>query len=294
MTQDHLLDRIREEARSTAERKVASVLLEGYPARALTTVEALARQASVSAPTVLRFLAKAGFARFADFQAAVIADVERQLGSPLDNIRGPVAEPAPGHIYQQHLLMQAEALRLAAAQAVPADFDAMVELLVNPRATIKLLGGRYSQNLAQRFATQLGQLRAGVQFAPLTLGFTYDALVDSGPQDVFVIFDYRRYQAELLTFARAARQCGARICLFTDTWRSPIAEHADVILTSPDASTAPFGSRVVATAQIEALVAAVSQRSLESSRARLTRIEELRALGQPAAANPPPSPKPRT
>ncbi|MDR6870811.1 DNA-binding MurR/RpiR family transcriptional regulator [Bosea sp. BE125] len=274
-----LFDRIRSEARSTAERKVASVLLEGYPTRALATVEVLAKQASVSAPTVLRFLTKIGFSRFADFQAAAIADVERQLGSPLNNIRSEAPAEAPHHIYQRTLLMQAEALQVAAAQAMPAEFDAIVDLLVSPRATIKLLGGRYSQNLAQRLATQLGQLRPGVVFTPLTLGFAYDTLVDAGPQDVFVIFDYRRYQSELLTFARGVRQSGARLCLFTDTWRSPIAEHADAVLTSPDASTSPFGSRVVVTAQIEAIVAAISLRCRDSSRDRLARIEELRSLG---------------
>lgn len=279
-----LFDRIRSEARSTAERKVASILLEGYPTRALATVEVLAKQASVSAPTVLRFLAKIGFSRFADFQAAAIADVERQLGSPLNNIRPEASAEPPEHVYQRTLLMQAEALQIAAAQAMPAEFDAIVDLLVSPRATIKLLGGRYSQNLAQRLATQLGQLRPGVAFTPLVLGFAYDTLVDAGPQDVFVIFDYRRYQSELLTFARAARRSGARLCLFTDTWRSPIAEYADAVLTSPDASTSPFGSRVVATAQIEAIVAAVSLRCRDWSRDRLARIEELRNLG---AAEPP-------
>ena len=284
MSAPPLFDRIRSEARSTAERKVASTLLEGYPTRALATVEVLAKQASVSAPTVLRFLAKIGFSRFADFQAAAIADVERQLGSPLNNIRAEASAEPPEHVYQRTLLMQAEALQLAAAQAMPAEFDAIVDLLVSPRATIKLLGGRYSQNLAQRLATQLGQLRPGVAFTPLMLGFAYDGLVDAGPQDVFVIFDYRRYQSELLTFAREARRSGARICLFTDIWRSPIAEYADAVLTSPDASTSPFGSRVVATAQIEAIVAAVSQRCRDWSRDRLARIEELRKLG---AAEPP-------
>lgn len=274
-----LFDRIRSAARSTAERKVASVLLEGYPTRALSTVEVLAKQASVSAPTVLRFLTKIGYSRFADFQAAAIADVERQLGSPLNNIRSEAAAETPDHVYQRTLLLQAEALQLAASQAMPAEFDAIVDLLVNPKAAIKLLGGRYSQNLAQRLAVQLGQLRPAVTFVPLTLGFFYDPLVDAGAQDVFVIFDYRRYQAELLHFARAASRSGARICLFTDTWRSPIAEYSDAVLTSPDASTSPFGSRVVATAQIEAIIAAISHRTRDQSRQRLSRIEALRKLG---------------
>lgn len=279
MPPDHaLIPKIRDGAGSAAERKVASVLLEGYPARALGTVGALAQRASVSAPTVLRFLAKLGFPRFADFQAAVLADVERQMGSPLHNLAEEAADG--GHIYTRTLLMQAEALRSAAAQAVVGEFDTLAGLLADRRLAVKLLGGRYSQNLAQRLAMQLGQIRPGVTLVQQQLGFTYDTLVDAGPRDLFVMFDYRRYQEELLHFAAAARAAGARICLLTDTWRSPIAEHAEAVLTSPDASASPFGSRVVATAQVEALVAAVTRRIRDDARARLARIEELRRIGR--------------
>ena len=275
-----LIPLLRDGASSAAERKVASVLVEGYPARALGTVGSLAQQASVSAPTVLRFLAKLGFPRFADFQAAVVADVERQMGSPLNNLADAPDAAGSDHIYTRALLMQAEALRLAAAQAVVGEFDAIADLLADPRLAVKLLGGRYSQNLAQRLGVQLGQIRPGVSVVQQQLGFAYDMLVDIGPRDLLVMFDYRRYQDELLHFATAARAAGARICLLTDTWRSPIAEHADAVLTSPDASASPFGSRVVATAQVEALVAAVTHRTRDQARARLARIEELRQTGR--------------
>lgn len=133
--------------------------------------------------------------------------------------------------------------------------------------------------LAQRLAMQLKQIRPRVHFQPLETGFLYDALADTGPGDVWLIFDFRRYQPEIFRFAQGAREAGARICLFTDTWRSPVAKFADTVLTSPDDSLSPFGSRVVVTAQIEAIMAAVIQRTMEDSRARLARIEELRSQG---------------
>jgi len=92
--------------------------------------------------TVLRFLAKIGYLRFADFQAAAIADVERQLGFAAEQHPHDVATETPNHVYQRTLLLQAEALQLAASQAMPAEFDAIVDLLINPKAVIKLLGGR--------------------------------------------------------------------------------------------------------------------------------------------------------
>ena len=95
-----------------------------------------------------------------------------------------------------------------------------------------------------------------------------------------MIFDYRRYQQDLLAFAQAARGQGARIVLLTDPTRSPVAELAEAVLTSPDDSPSPFASKVVATAQVEALVAAVVARDRDAARKRLERIEALRRDGQ--------------
>ena len=145
---------------------------------------------------------------------------------------------------------------------------------------MKALGGRYSRNLAQRLAVQLGQVRAGVSLIDRPLGFAFDPLVDIGARDVLVVFDYRRYQDDLLTFARAAKGQGARVVVLTDPWRSPVAELAEAVLVAPDESPSPFGSRVVATAQVEALVAAVVDRDRDGVRKRLERIERLRRAGQ--------------
>jgi DNA-binding MurR/RpiR family transcriptional regulator len=51
------------------------------------------------------------------------------------------------------------------------------------------------------------------------------------------------------------------------------------VLTAPDETLSPFGSRVVPTAQVEALVAAVADRNRKAARARLARIETLRSEG---------------
>lgn len=283
---EDLASRLRNSAVSTAERKLAAAFAENFPTSALGTVESLATRAGVSGPTVLRYLAKLGFARFAEFQAAVMREVDRQLGSPLIQMETPAAEAGgEEHLYRRVLLMQAEAFRRMADRVVPAEFDTIADLLADPKISVKTLGGRYSRNLAQRLALQLGQVRAGVTLLDQPLGFAYDALADIGPRDVIVLFDYRRYQSELLQFATLAREAGARVVLLTDLWRSPIAELAEAVLTAPDESASPFGSRVVPTAQVEALVAAVVERDRGSARQRLARLEALR--GQDSLSNTP-------
>ena len=265
---------IRDTAASAGERKVAAALLEGFPFQALATVEALATRAGVSGPTVLRYLSRLGFARFAEFQARVLAEIRRQAGSPLgalDTVQGNGAHP-----YQAALLRQAEALRRTAEAAVPAEFDAFVALLAHPRHRILCLGGRFSQNLSRRMSRQLAQVRADVAQLEPTPGFMHEPVLDMGARDVLVLFDYRRYQPDLLAFARLAREAGVRIALFTDAERSPIAGLAHAVLTAAEAAVSPFGSRLVATAQIETVVAAVLAQDRAAARKRLERIEDLR------------------
>lgn len=240
----------------------------------------MATRAGVSGPTVLRYLTKLGFPRFADFQNAVMLDVNRQLGSPLMQIETAAGQdPRKEHLYRRVLLLQAESFRLMADRVVPAEFDAIADLLADPKRAIKALGGRYSRNLAQRLALQLGQVRSNVSLLDQPLGFAYDPLIDLGPRDVIVLFDYRRYQPELFHFAEGARVAGARIVLLTDVWRSPVATLADAVLTAPDDSASPFGSRVVPTAQVEALIAAVVELDRDRARERLARLEALRNGG---------------
>ena len=138
---DDLAARLRNSAVSQAERKLAAAFAENFPASALGTVEALAGRAGVSGPTVLRYLAKLGFVRFAEFQAAVKQEVDRQLGSPLVQMDHP-AEQAGGagdHLYRRVLLMQAESFRRMAERVVPAEFDAIADLLADPKLTIRPL-----------------------------------------------------------------------------------------------------------------------------------------------------------
>lgn len=208
---DDLATRLRNSAVSAAERKLAAAFAENFPTSALGTVESLASRAGVSGPTVLRYLAKLGFSRFAEFQAAVMQEVDRQLGSPLLQMQTPPDDPGRRRpSVSPVLLMQAESFRRMADRAVPAEFDRIADLLADPKLAVKALGGRYSRNLAQRLALQLGQVRAGVSLLDQPLGFAYDALLDIGPRDVLVLFDYRRYQGELLRFAQGAPGTRAR------------------------------------------------------------------------------------
>ena len=59
------------------------MLLSNYPFAGLETVAQFAARAGVSAPSILRFIARLGFSAYADFQRRLKEELEAQLQSPL-------------------------------------------------------------------------------------------------------------------------------------------------------------------------------------------------------------------
>ena len=104
----------------------------------------------------------------------------------------------------------------------------------------------------------------------------FDTLADLGRKDVLVVFDYRRYQLDVVSFARQASGRGVHILLFTDQWLSPIDEFAEVTIVSPLEVASPYDTSAPAVAQMEALVVHIVSALSDDARARIERLEEVR------------------
>lgn len=268
----------REDTFTVSERRVVAVLLANYPSAALTSISQLAGQADVSDPTVHRLVLKLGFEGYPEFQRALLAEVDARMNSPLSLLESSAYEPHAEDVQQAMLGSLTLAIGKTAEQASREDFELAVSLLADPARTVFSCGGRASSFIASWFVVLLSQLRSHARHIEPSLERGSEALADLEAGDVLVVYDYRRYQESVVQFARAAHQLGARIVLFTDEWRSPIASFADAVLVSllvPSAS--PFDTKVPVLAQTEAIVAALVQRLPDRAKARLKRIEALRA-----------------
>lgn len=270
-------DRLGEMAAPTpAEAKLLQVLLADYPLGGIGTASSLARRAGVSDPTVTRFVAKLGFSGFAAFQAGLLAEVEASLHSPLLMMAAKAADQAPVPPLRAFLASAARQLADYADTASPAVFDPLVELLVQAPGRIYLLGGRFSRHLASILATYLVHFREGTTDLGPCSSETVDRLADMGRADVLVVFDYRRYQSDVVDFALQAAEQGARVVLFTDPWLSPIAKVAAHVVVAPVELDSPFDSQITAVAQVEAIGHLMISRANPRLQARMERVERLR------------------
>lgn len=263
-----------------SEEKIVQVLLADYPSAGLGTATALARRAGVSDPTVIRLAMKLGFQGYPDFQQKLLAEVEARLHSPLlmMDARRHAAELESDEPAVAYLRSVIDGLEKSLLTTPAATYDRAAKLVADLRSPVTLLGGRFSRHISGMLAGYLSQLRPGIrELGQLSPG-AFDLLIDMDRRDLLFVFDYRRYQADVVDFARQAAGRGVRIVLFTDPWLSPIAEIAEVTLTSPCEASSPYDTLAPALAQMEAFVAHLVAGMDKSMRARIERLEHVRRL----------------
>ncbi len=261
---------------TASERKVARTFLASYPIAGLENVAQLAQRAQVSGPTVMRFIGKLGFQGYPEFQEALRHEVQEKLTSALAQFPEQPSDPPEG-VLRSSLRVFRRELQKSFAGLSQAEFDEVIELLVDPRNSVICTGGRFSQIAASYLFLHMNMLRPKCRFVGAAPTPRWDELIDVDKHTVLVTFDYRRYQNSTIEFAGKAAEKGCQIVLFTDPWLSPVAEVSRYVLTTTVQAPSPFDSMVPAFALVETVVAGLSLRIGAKAKPRIVEMERLRA-----------------
>lgn len=274
---DHTIaERVREELNrfTPTERKAAHVLLANYPVAGLETVAEFARRATVSAPTVLRFVSRLGFASYPEFQRALREELDKQSQSPLAKgaeARSGGEGPLVG--FRDRLI---DNIRETFRHVPTAEFEAVADVLADRRRAVHLIGGRFTDAIARHMAAHLRVIRPGVTHMEGQPGNWRDQVIDFTARDTLVVFDIRRYQEDIARLAEAAARRNATVILMTDQWLSPIARNARHILSARVAVPSRWDSMTAMLGLCETVLAAVTERLWDETGARLAAIDDLR------------------
>jgi DNA-binding MurR/RpiR family transcriptional regulator len=267
-----IADRI--EAMPPGERRAAQTLVANYPLIGLRTVADFAAKAGVSAPTILRFVARLGFQNYPDFQAHLQEELAAQLQSPLIRSAAPTSSRREGASPIADATV--ENIRETFRHVSDRQIVEMVDLLANLRMRITLLGGRFTDPIARYMAAHLTIIRPNVFHLAGQESNWRDRLIDMGKRDVLLIFDIRRYQESLVRFAGKADQRGVHTILFTDQWLSPIAGFARHVIAGRTAVPSAWDSSAALFVVAETLIAGVTRRLESESARRIRDMEDLR------------------
>jgi DNA-binding MurR/RpiR family transcriptional regulator len=273
------LDRLR-----PSERRVVRALLAAYPVAGLESITNLAARAAVSGPTVTRCMAKIGFGSYRDFQRALRDEIQAGVSTPSGRYPGADTAPDLSGAPKQTFNALAGLLEQTLSTIPAHDFEASVNLLADRRRNVWCIGGWLSHVLADYLLRRLHQLRPGVRYLGEGPAPRYHTLLEVRQHDVVVVFDYRRYQREVVDLASRAAARKASIVLVTDRWLSPIAGFAEHVLPTVTDTGATFDSLAGGLAVIEALVEALVPRLGGQAHRRLGELDDLRASFSPESS----------
>jgi DNA-binding MurR/RpiR family transcriptional regulator len=247
-------------------------LLADYPVAGLDTVASFGEASGVSAPTVLRMIAKLGFDSYGEFQKALRAELAAQRETPL--MKG--GDFSANDQLDRFAEATIANLRESIANVPRGEFEAIVKLLSERNRPVHVLGGRFTDAIADYMVAHLRVLRPQVRRITGQRFGWLDQLLDVGKRDVFVLFDIRRYSEDLAELARAASKRGATVTLFTDQWLSPISKVAKHVLPARVVVPSIWDSSAGLLLLVEALLSAIAAELGPTARNRLTTIERMR------------------
>lgn len=249
------------------ERRIAVKVTEDPTLIAFGTVVEVADSVSASGPTVVRFAVKLGFSGFTELQEFVQAGMTKQLTRPVERFR---------HGGNSTVLESARNFEASIRSVVEAASDERLssasEAIVGAKS-VWVASGETSRVGAHALVAALRTVRPGVRLVDDFL--TGIDLVEAGPGDVVVVFDFERYRASIIQTATMMVEAGVDLIAITDGPLSPLANLTKDWFGISIPAVGPFDSSVPAVAMAELLAASVAARSAGDVERRLERAEHV-------------------
>jgi DNA-binding MurR/RpiR family transcriptional regulator len=259
---------------SKGQRQIATYIMEHYEKAAYMTAARLGATVNVSESTVVRFATELGFEGYPEFQRAIQAIIRNRLTS-FQRIEVTNQLIGDGNVVERILITDADKIRHTAEDIDHDAFDRAVEALLNAKK-IYIMGVRSSAHLAGFLNMGMRRMFDNIKMIQSTAGSeVFEQMISIGEDDVLVAISFPRYSKRVVAAVEFAHNVGANVISLTDSPQSPIALHADQLLTAHTDMASFVDSLVAPLSIINAMIVAVSLRKQEELSVRLRQLEEI-------------------
>jgi DNA-binding MurR/RpiR family transcriptional regulator len=266
---------------SKGQKRVAEFLLTNGLDAVYLSSGRIAELTEVNRSTVVRTAQALGYEGFPDLQAALQRQLLRNF-STADRVRldwarlnedlGEGGSEGLGILYSM-ARSEIRDLENLVHQVSEADFNRAVEALAAAQK-IYIVGLRGSLALALNFAFLMQHVRENCFLIEPGIHSIAEQLINLTPDDLLFTISYSRYALDTIRCMDYARRVGAQVITLTDSPISPAAKRADLAFTLVFRMYL-YRNTSTPTILLNALVAALSARQTEVSRARLGQLEAI-------------------
>ena len=259
---------------SKGKKKIAQTVLSDYDKVAYMTAAKLSEMVGVSESTVVRFAIELGFDGYSEFQHAVQELVRAKL-TPNQRIRIAEERLVGVNPIENVMTSDAEKIKYTMHSIDRAAFSAAIDAIVSAE-NVYIFGVRSSAFLAGFFNFNLGMIQDNVRLVqPTSSSEVFEQILEIGKRDVLIAISFPRYSAKIVNAVKYASSRNATIIALTDSVQSPLAEHANCLLTAQSDMASFVDSLVAPLSIIDALLVAVTQRRGDEVRERFDRLERV-------------------
>jgi len=260
---------------SKGQRRIADFIAAHYDEAAFMTAARLGEEVGVSESTVVRFATELGFDGYPGLQKALQELIRSKLTivQRLDVTRARMQE---GDLLRQVANSDTANIRHTLEELDEAVFFDAVNRIVSARH-VYVFGAGSCKHLAG-FLTHYLQMLLGGQVRRIAVASQaeiFEEMLDLSPEDVVIGISFPRYSKKSVQTLHYAHSKGAGVIALTDSALSPIAPYAAALLTAHSDMASVVDSLVAPLSVINALIVAVSLRTMDRTRPKLEELERL-------------------
>jgi DNA-binding MurR/RpiR family transcriptional regulator len=260
---------------SAGDRKIADYLIHAYPGGMLETATEMSRKIGLNVSTITRFFPKVGFLGIREAQEEFRKELDFLSRSPLDRYHrrdesGEGAEDISDRAWKLDLANLQRTYQGMSRQKV----ELFIDLVSGSRSAIYIIGERKTFALSSYLFVQMHILHPRVIHVKTDQSMIADLIINVQPDDVLIVFDFRRYPKVNIELARIFRRIGGKIVLIGDSVLSPSSKLADLQFVVESKGVSIFDSYTAGVALINSLLARLTQSRGDYVRERYERLEE--------------------
>ena len=260
---------------SKGQRRIADFITQHYDEAAFMTAARLGDEVGVSESTVVRFATELGFDGYPGLQKALQELIRSKLTivQRLDVTR---ARMGQDDVLKTVAAGDIANIRRTLEDLDPTVFEEAVDRIVSAR-NVYVFGAGSCKHLAG-FLTHYLQMLLGGQVRRIAVASQaeiFEEMLDLSAADVVIGISFPRYSKKSVQTLRYAHDKGAGVIALTDSALSPIAPYAGALLTAHSDMAAIVDSLVAPLSLINALIVAVSLRTMDRVRPKLEELERL-------------------
>ncbi|MGB0784734.1 MAG: MurR/RpiR family transcriptional regulator [Alphaproteobacteria bacterium] len=231
---------------------IGQFILDKPEQAALMRISDISERLAVQPSAVIRFSKAVGFNGFSEVQKILRSDMVQASPSYFERIESRDGLKGP--------LDRFAALGVHSLQNLPSQnkFDTAVKMLCKAR-TIHSLGLRRAYGVAAYFSYLLSGFDAEVSQIEFSVHMNKLALSTVRPGDLLFVISFPNYSIEVLEAIKVAKEREARVIVLTDSEVSPVAQGADLVLTTDKTDEGGFRSAVGTTVTLQALAIAFGE-----------------------------------